>query len=195
VASTLEATDVNALQEDLADLFVHTDKTFAITAAPAPAQPVGLVLAGQISEGSSGPRLRIEAPSLHPGTVAIAAAPGRPLVRVRINRGIGWVQDQKQMRSLFGTAAPSRSGDSWGGVLWERVGKKFAPFPVVVPLAGGGYGTPDDALLDLVWEELGFGLRSRMATYPNPMMSKRKARPRRTTRTWRPSQMPSTRAN
>jgi hypothetical protein len=155
VASKLEAAEVAALRGDLADLFVPADKTFAVTAAPAPVQPAGVVLAGQISECAAGPRLRIEAPTLRQGTVEIAAAPASQLVRVHVSRGVGWIDDRSQMRSLLGEVAPARGGDSWGGVLWERVGKAFAPFPVVVPLAADDYGTPDGALLDLVWEELG----------------------------------------
>lgn len=155
VASKLEAAEVAAVRGDLADLFVPADKTFAVTAAPAPVQPAGVVLAGQISEGAAGPRLRIETPTLRQGTVEIAATPSSQLVRIRVKRGVGWVEDGSQMRSLFGKVAPARSSDSWGGVLWERVGKTFAPFPVVVPLAAGDHGTPDGALFDLVWEELG----------------------------------------
>ena len=155
VVSKLEAPGVAALRGDLADLFVPADKTFAVTATPAPVQPAGLVLAGQICEGAAGPRLRIEAPTLRQGIVEIAKAPASQLARVRVNRGVGLIDDRSQMRSLFGEIPPARSSDSWGGVLWERVGKTFAPFPVVVPLAAGDHGTPDGALLDLVWEELG----------------------------------------
>ena len=155
VASRLEAAEVAAIRGDLADLFVPSDKTFAVTATTAPVQPAGVILAGQISEGAAGPRLRIEAPTLRQGTVEIAAAPTSQLVRIRVNRGVGWIEDRSQMRSLFGDIAPARSSDSWGEVLWERVGKSFAPFPVVVPLVAGDHGTPDGALLDLVWEELG----------------------------------------
>jgi hypothetical protein len=155
VASKLEAAEVAAVRGDLADLFVPADKTFEVTSAPAPAQPAGVVLAGQISEGAAGPRLRIEAPTLRQGTVEMAAAPASHLVRVRVNRGVGWIEDQSHIRSLFGEAAPVRSSDSWGGVLWERVGKTFAPFPVAVPLAAGDHGTPDGVWLDLGREERG----------------------------------------
>lgn len=156
VASKLKKAEVAALRGDLADLFEHTDKTFAVTAAPAPVQPAGVILAGQVSGGTAGPCLRIEAPTLHRGTVQIAGAPAGKLVRVRVNnRGIGWIEDRSEMRSLFPETAPARSSDSWGGILWEHVGKTFAPFPVVVPLAAGDHGTSDGALLDLVWEELG----------------------------------------
>lgn len=155
VASKLKTAEVAALRDDLADLFVATDKSFAVAVAPTPVKPAGVVLAGQISEGTAGPRLRIETPTLRQGTVEIAAAPTSKLVRVRVTRGVGWIEDRRQMHSLFGEAAPARGSDSWGGILWERVGKTFAPFPVVVPLAAGDHGTPDGALLDLVWDELG----------------------------------------
>lgn len=155
VASKLGTAEVAALRSDLADLFEPADKTFAVTAAHAPVQPAGVVLAGEISEGSAGPSLRIEVPMLRQGTVEIAAAPKSKLVQVRVTRRVGWIEDRRQMHSLFGKSASSRSSDSWGGILWERVGKAFSPFPVVVPLAARDHGTPDGALLDLVWEELG----------------------------------------
>jgi hypothetical protein len=155
VVSKLKAAEIAAVRGDLADLFVPADKTFTVTATRAPVQPAGLILAGQISEGAAGPRLRIEAPTLHQGSVEIAATPKCKLVRAHVNRGVGWVEDRTQIRLLFGEATPARSNDSWGGVLWERVGKRFAPFPVVVPLAAGDHETPDGALFDLVWEELG----------------------------------------
>ena len=73
MASKLGTAEVAALRSDLADLFEPADKTFAVTAAHAPVQPAGVVLAGEISEGSAGPSLRIEVPMLRQGTVEIAS--------------------------------------------------------------------------------------------------------------------------
>jgi hypothetical protein len=39
--------------------------------------------------------------------------------------------------------------------LWERSQRKWVPFPVFVPLVGVGGTSPEDALVDLLLEEIG----------------------------------------
>jgi len=155
VSSKIGATEMAAFRGDLADLFTPAVKTFVATAAPAPAQAAGMILAGQIVETAGGTCLKIEAPALRRGTVEVAATSGGKSIQVRANHGVGWIKDRGQIHSLFGDATPSRSSDTWGGILWEKLGKAYMPFPVVVPLIASDQGSPDGAFLDMVWEELG----------------------------------------
>lgn len=97
----------------------------------------------------------METPSLPHGEVVIASEPrGRP-VSVDVRRGTGRVSDPKHICTLFPQGPPVQEGAWWGGVLWGCTGKAFAPFPVSVPLIRADDGTPDIALLDIVYEELG----------------------------------------
>lgn len=155
VASKLGTTEVASVRNDLADLFSLAEKSFLVTSAPPPAQTSGVVLAGHLLKGSAKTRLRLETPTLSAGVVRIAGEPKGRLIRVRIRRGVGFVDNPADIQALFKSSEPDRTSESWGGVLWERVGTSFAPFPVSVPLIAGESGAPDDVLLDFVWEELG----------------------------------------
>ncbi|MBI4475433.1 MAG: hypothetical protein HY646_22405 [Acidobacteria bacterium] len=122
---------------------------------PFPDRPRGFILAGRLSGGLFSTTLHLEAPELKDSCVKITGERGGHVVSVDIRRGRGFINKPAEIRSLFKENVPHQTGDSWGGILWERIDREFIPFPISVLLIANDSGMPDQTLMDLVWEELG----------------------------------------
>ncbi len=167
VGSKLRAAEVAAVRADLTELFAPARGRFAPTPPPKPAVSRGRILSGELLDGLKGPRLRIEAPTVDKASVAIAPHPRGRSVRILIEKGIGLVTRSSELRTLFSHGTPTREGESWGLVLWEKVGRQYEPFPVVLPLVANDHEAADVALFDMAFEELGRWPRSAAPETPD----------------------------
>jgi hypothetical protein len=157
VASRLSDADVRSLNNDLAHMFVQADALKACEPCRRANAPRGAIILGQVVGANGRTVLRVEAPGVTFGDIAIAAKRNaRAVVRVAIQAGIGTVGNTADLNELFPGGMPGRASDSWSSVLWERQSRYWIPFPVIVPLLDTTSGQGDAALVEILEEECGW---------------------------------------
>jgi hypothetical protein len=169
VATQLTNADAATFEGDLQEMFALAEAKQKVSPLVKPASPQGIVLEGHLIGQSGRTALRIEAPGVRRGTTVITSKRASPkTVKVVIRDGIGTVVSQITMRDLFPGSLPSRSDDCWSSVLWERQGRKWIPFPVVIPSLEPVSGQPGLALVEILEEECGWWPPSRSGDEPKP---------------------------
>ncbi len=156
VGTRLGAPETSAFKSDLDDLFEPASGRFVASAPPRSTPAQGRILSGCLLKSRAGMRLELQAPGVHAADVRVAGRVGARELTVRVRHSAGVVTDDGALRLLFaGQRLPERAAASWGSVLWEHVDGRWLPFPVTVPLHGGGDAGPDNLFEDLLLEEIG----------------------------------------
>ena len=157
VASRLMNSDALAFEGDLQEMFVRADTEKRFPQPVKPAAPQGTILEGQLVGRGGHSALRIEAPSVRRGMAVIGTQRvSSKTVLVNVRNGVGLVTDQTALGVLFPGKLPNRASDCWSSVLWEKQGRVWIPFPVIVPLLEPVSGEPDLALVEILEEECGW---------------------------------------
>lgn len=156
VGTRLGASETSAFRSDLDDLFAPAVGRFVASAPPRPTTAQGRILSGCLLKGRAGMRLELQAPGVRAADVRVAGRVGARELTVRVRHAAGVITDDGALRLLFADQRlPERASASWGSVLWEHLAGRWLPFPVTVPLHGGGDSGPDNLLEDLLLEEIG----------------------------------------
>lgn len=156
VGTRLGVSEISAFRRDLDDLFAPAVGRFVASAPPRPTAAQGRILAGCLLKTRAGRRLELQVAGVRPGDVRVAGRVGGRVLTVPVRRATGIVTDDRALRLLFADRRlPERASASWGSVLWEHVAGRWLPFPVTVPLQGGGDSDPDGLLEDILLEEVG----------------------------------------